>query len=63
MEIPGHKTANVFKRYNISDENDLAEVAAALDRKRQAEMSQLSHNSLSTEKQPQADHQQEPKIQ
>jgi len=44
MEIGGWKTSNVFNRYNIMDENDLAEVAAALDRKRQADQSPLNHN-------------------
>jgi hypothetical protein len=44
MEISDHKTASVFKRYDIVDEQDLAEVAGALDRKRQVDLSQLSHN-------------------
>src|SRR5262249_35957507 len=49
MEISGHKTAAVFRRYDIVDEQDLVAVAAALDRKHQT---QLSHNSLVSEKQP-----------
>jgi hypothetical protein len=44
MDISGHKTADVFRRYDIQDERDLAEVAAALDRKREREKSQLRHN-------------------
>jgi len=46
MEISGHRTAEVFRRYDITDEQDLAEVAAALDRKREADLSQLCHNSF-----------------
>ena len=42
MEISGHKTAAIFRRYDIVDEQDLAEVAAPLDRNRQADQSQLS---------------------
>ena len=33
MKISGHKTANVFKRYDIVEQADLREAAAALDRK------------------------------
>lgn len=44
MEISGHKTAHIFKRYDIVDESDLAPLAEALDRKHQ---SQFSHNSTS----------------
>ena len=51
MEISGHKTAEIFRRYDITDEADLAEVAAALDRKREADKSQLSHSSLVAKKQ------------
>jgi hypothetical protein len=46
MDISGHKTADVFRRYDIQDERDLAEVAAALDRKREREKSQLRHNPV-----------------
>src|SRR5262249_6907384 len=42
MEISGHKTAAIFRRYDITDEADLAEVAAELDQKH---LSQLSHIS------------------
>jgi hypothetical protein len=52
MEISGHKTASVFRRYDIVDETDLAEVAAALDRKREAYVSQIRHNLRSTESAP-----------
>jgi len=32
MEISGHKTAHVFRRYGIVDESDLAAVAKALEK-------------------------------
>lgn len=52
MEISGHKTAHIFRRYDIVDESDLAAVAEALDRKREQQqsevVSQLSHNSASS---------------
>ena len=52
MEISGHKTAHIFRRYDIVDEADLAAVAEALDRKREQQQleikSQLSHNSTET---------------
>ena len=47
MKIGGWKTDSVFRQYNILDERDLHEAAAALDRK-----SQLSHNSVPAEKKP-----------
>lgn len=33
MKITGHKTAAVFKRYDITDEADIADVAVRLDKK------------------------------
>ena len=33
MEILGHKTSAIFRRYDITDEADLAEAAARLDAK------------------------------
>ena len=52
MEMSGHKTAHIFRRYDIVDEADLAAVAEALDRKREQQQleikSQLSHNSTET---------------
>jgi hypothetical protein len=63
VEISGHRTAEVFRRCDITDEQELAEVAAALDRKREADLSQLCHNSLVSGKQKKGDHQQELKIQ
>ena len=52
MEISGHKTAHIFRRYDIVDESDLAAVAEALDRKREKQLevtSQISHNSASSD--------------
>jgi len=51
LEISGHKTAHIFRCYDIVDESDLAAVAETLDRKRDKQLeetSQLSHNSTST---------------
>jgi len=52
MEISGHKTAHIFRRYDIVDESDLAAVAEALDRKREQQqlevLSQTRHNSASS---------------
>src|SRR5215472_13492347 len=52
MEISGHKTAHIFRRYDIVDESDLAAVAKALDRKREQQqlevLSQTRHNSASS---------------
>jgi integrase len=35
MKITGHRTPSIFKRYDITDESDLIEVANRLDQKRQ----------------------------
>lgn len=44
MKISGHKTASVFRRYDITDESDLAEAAARLDEKRRVQL-ENRHNS------------------
>jgi hypothetical protein len=43
MKIGGWKTRSVFDRYNIVDEEDLAEAAAKLDQK--AQQRKLRHSS------------------
>jgi hypothetical protein len=35
MKISGHKTAHVFRRYNITDERDLAEATKKIEAGRQ----------------------------
>lgn len=44
MKISGHKTASIFRRYDITDEADLADAARRLDEKRQAQ-ADISHSS------------------
>jgi len=60
MKIGGWKTDCVFRRYNIIDERDLHEAAAALDRKQQ---SQISHNLPAEEKRPEIPPKQDATIQ
>ena len=47
MKIGGWKTDSVFRRYNLLDESDLHEAATRMDQK-----SQLSHNSVPENRQP-----------
>ena len=49
MKISGHKTANVFKRYDIVEQADLREAAAALDRKSAAYSFGQSSGRVGTE--------------
>jgi integrase len=44
MKISGHKTASVFRRYDITDEADLADAAARLDAKREQHVTQDGYN-------------------
>jgi integrase len=44
MKISGHKTASVFRRYDITDEADLADAAARLDAKRAEHVTQDGYN-------------------
>jgi hypothetical protein len=39
MKISGHKTANMFKRYDIVSEDDIRDASARLDKK------QIDHSS------------------
>ena len=46
MKISGHKTASIFRRYDITDEPDLADAARRLDEKRNAQaQADISHSS------------------
>jgi hypothetical protein len=49
MKITGHKTANVFKRYDIVDESDLADAAARLDQKFGQSLGRIAENSTKNE--------------
>ena len=45
MKVSGHKTASMFRRYDITDEQDLADVAKRLDERNRAVQNQFDHSS------------------
>ena len=50
MQVTGHKTTSVFKRYDITDESDLMDVAARLDEKRRLQFGQSLGRNLAEAK-------------